>query len=341
MSSESAQMAVPTKDIESVSVGRISLQKIVQSAKPDQDISAIVLELEKKGRGANLGSEFTFENTFGLHKDDLHHFLKTQKKHFLHKFFLRLLHAFKENSNISKESNMVLAAIIKHSLQNVLASIRSARVQNELVKWSTMHPYLAQNYIYASIVIAFPTEYSYKLLHTLQSKGLTPFTTKIGKKIFKEENEKVKRAAFLTYSHLSSRLRDVRLSEKIVKDILQRITSNKKRDVEELTTCIHALNYAGKAVSIGILYTYFANNKIPDFIKVMLVDNLKKRLHDDPLIDQLVRDIATSNDTSSIVKARFIHAQTEREKTIRSASHVKFFSKVHERATCEETKNAI
>lgn len=115
MSSESAQMAVPTKDIESVSVGRISLQKIVQSAKPDQDISAIVLELEKKGRGANLGSEFTFENTFGLHKDDLHHFLKTQKKHFLHKFFLRLLHAFKENSNISKESNMVLAAIIKHS----------------------------------------------------------------------------------------------------------------------------------------------------------------------------------------------------------------------------------
>ncbi|KAF0979567.1 hypothetical protein FDP41_001235 [Naegleria fowleri] len=48
MSSESAQMAVPTKDIESVSVGRISLQKIVQSAKPDQDISAIVLELEKR-----------------------------------------------------------------------------------------------------------------------------------------------------------------------------------------------------------------------------------------------------------------------------------------------------
>ncbi|KAF0976171.1 hypothetical protein FDP41_004846 [Naegleria fowleri] len=369
-------------ELETLFIGSINLEEIRKTRGSfDGKIQETIVNLEKNGRGAKLGSEFAFENSFSVNKFDRKATLSLKRKQFSPRFFRTLLNGVKQDPSLSRESNQVLTALAKYSklhpiksadillaeiskgiktlntnkldrtsktalknylesIQNLCATVKSSRVQEKLIQLSTMHPYLTSNYVYASIVIAYPTESVFSLLKTLKSQGIKAFARGGSKKykIDDDYNNEVKENAFMAYADLANRLRDVRLQRMIVKEIVTRI--GKSKDLTELTTNFHALNNAGKGVQVEILYMFLADDRVPDSIKVLIVENLKKRLRDEKSVDDMIHEILGSTGYSPLVKASLINAQSERELHLRRGTSIKHVYRVHKRSKNEEISTA-
>ncbi|KAF0980271.1 hypothetical protein FDP41_013485 [Naegleria fowleri] len=233
------------------------------------------------------------------------------------------------SSRIGSKRNKLKSCYLE-SLQNLVASIKSSTIQDRLVSLSSSHPMLANNYIYASIVIPFPTRSVYSFLKSLKNRGIK-----------KSKEDQVKMNAFMAFADLASRLKDKKLQTEIVKEILSRTSSSKT--VTELETYVHALNNAGSAVDPRILFAFFHDKSIADSIKILLARNLEKRLKDDPNVDQLVNAILESRigNISPRVKASVINAQAVREKHLRSGASVVHASRLHRRTRNEELRSSI
>ncbi|KAG2391824.1 hypothetical protein C9374_013309 [Naegleria lovaniensis] len=346
------------------------------SSKQDKALEEAVKNLRQNGKQSSIGNEFEFENTFSVTKQDRREMKKLQRKSFSSKTFKNMLKSVKQTpASISVDMNKKLDVLAKYgqkyavkagkillseikkgvselnkssgskkdqvksymeSLQSLVASIKSSSIQNRLVSLSSSHPMLANNYIYASIVIPLPTNAVYSFLKSLKNRGIKG----LGKKS-KEEKDQIKMNAFMAYADLASRLKDKKLQADIVKEILSRISSSKT--ATELETYVHALNNAGKAVDPRILFAFLNSKSVADSIKILLARNLEKRLQDDNNVDQLVNAILESNigNTSPRVKAAVINAQAVREKHLRSGASVVHASRLHHRTRNEELKSAI
>ena len=373
-----------SNELETLFVGSVKLKKAEKTSHDlKEEIGQVIINLEKNGRDAKLGSQFQFENSFMTNKYDKKAMNQINRRRFSTKFFRRLLNAAKTDPSLSRNANSLLSALAKYSklhpiksakillnelkkgvdmllnsndmtekqkislknylesVQNLVATIRSAPIQEKLVKLSTLHPYLAKNYIYSSVVVPTPPKSAFSFLKLLKSKGLSAFSRR-GNKKFKfssQMNEDVKKNAFMAYADLAHRIRDNRVQQHIVKEILTKISAS--TNLNELQTYIHALNNAGKGVDIEIIRSFLTDKRIPDTIKVLLADNLKKRQTDESAVDSLINSLVVTKGLSSVVKASLINAQTEREKHLKSGASVTHFSKAHKKNKSEEIRTAV
>ncbi|KAG2381353.1 hypothetical protein C9374_006342 [Naegleria lovaniensis] len=347
-------------DLETLFIGSMNLEKIRRTkGNLDGKIKETILSLEKNGRGAKLGSEFAFENSFSVNKFDRKATLSLRRRQFSPRFFRTLLNGVKQDPSLSRESNQLLAALAKYSklhpiksadmlLSEISKGIKTLNTKklDKTAKIAlknyleSIKTWLLLNYIYASIVIAYPSESVFGLLKTLKSQGIKAFARGGSKKykIDDDYNNEVKENAFMAYADLAHRLRDVRLQRQIVKEIVTRIGQSK--DLTELTTNFHALNNAGKGVQVEILYMFLADDRVPDSIKVLIIENLKKRLNDEKNVDDMIHEILGSTGYSPLVKASLINAQSERERHLRRSTSIRHVYRVHKRSKNEEISTA-
>ncbi|KAL9650174.1 hypothetical protein ABK040_011343 [Willaertia magna] len=254
----------------------------------------------------------------------------------------KLKKGVKELEKVSNNSKDYLKLFrFLESLQNLIATTYSEKVQNRLVELSSMHPLLANNYIYSSIVIPIPTKKVFQFLTLLKNKGVNAVKTKnLKNSLFTDlENDDTKQNAFMAYADLGSRLKNEQFKQKVVAEILARITTSKGE--QQLLTNLHALNNAGKAVDLEILKAFLSNKKLPLRFKVILSDNIKKRLLDDDKLDGFIHEMVESVGYSSTLKSALINAQNEREKHLRKCTSLDSFSKVYNDSKSRLIKNSI
>ena len=101
------------------------------------------------------------------------------------------------------------------------------------------------------------------------------------------------------------------------------------------------MNNAGRAVQVELLYAFIADDRVPDAIKILIVENLKKRLRDETQVDDMIHSLLSSTGYTPVVKASLINAQTEREKHLKKGSSTKQFAYFHKKFKNEEIRSAI
>ncbi|KAG2394072.1 hypothetical protein C9374_003836 [Naegleria lovaniensis] len=363
--------------METVSVGSAILDQVIDNkASNGHRISTIffrdaVKELEKNGRHIKLGAEFEFENTFMVLKKDRTSTRKLQQRHFNPREMFKLLRALKRDPSGSSDVSKLITSISRQvrfhpiraatllihelfqcmnelekvnnaqhafeikrymeAVQGIISTVHNSKIQDSLVDISSQHPDLASNYVYTSIVIPKPTRKVYDFLNKLQKEGYDATLHK---------NDDIRENAYMAFADLASRLTDDHLKHHIVEDILTRIgNSNTEND---LIKYFHALNNAGSAVDIGILEHFFLHPNIPVRVKVLLSDNIKKRVKDDPTLDKMIHNLINNNvELESVVKTAIINAQTEREKTLKVGASIQDFVKAYYQCNHEDIRSAI
>ncbi|KAG2391962.1 hypothetical protein C9374_013447 [Naegleria lovaniensis] len=203
------------------------------------------------------------------------------------------------------------------SIQTLIATINSTKIQDKLVEVSKTHPVLTKNYIYSSVFVKNPTKQVHNFVKSLADS---------------DEN------AFLAYADLADRLKDKSLIDEIVSEILNKMKSASSAD--QLVSACHALNNAGRGVPLSIIKHLILSESIPSTIKSLVADNLKKR-GNDTRVDDLIHFLVNHKKLDANVIASLISCQTTREGLHKNGTSVCPFTKLLKHTKNDLIKQAI
>ncbi|EFC45333.1 predicted protein [Naegleria gruberi] len=373
---ESVQSSLKSSDnVESGLYSTIKLNKIVNIsiASSIENFNDLIRSMLNNTRSQN---DWMFENTFSSKKLDKRYFSLLNRRKFSTIHFQKLLSLLKGDpslqhnttrlvgivSNYKKLDTIQSARILLNHLveglhklnkltgaeylstktyleiiQQLVATTRNENIQNDLIAISSIEPVLANNYIYSSINIQRPSSNVYSFIKHLKNHGLKF----ISHNITSESNSNVKRNAYLAFADLAHRLQDKTLKDTIVREILDSIENAESK--EDIETHFHALNNAGEAVDPYLLYAIWASDKIPEYFKILLTKNIRKRIKDDPTLDRIILKILRSEDEnfSPNLKSNLIESQGEREYILNTWSLVKPLARIYKVVRDEGIKSTI
>ncbi|KAF0980400.1 hypothetical protein FDP41_013614 [Naegleria fowleri] len=235
------------------------------------------------------------------------------------KILIKNLERGVEKLNKFLSSNEKVKSLIPflESIQTLIATINSTKIQDTLVEVSKTHPVLTKNYIYSSVFVKNPTKEVHKFVKSMADS---------------DEN------AFLAYADLADRLQDKTLIDEIVSEILRKMTSASSAD--KFISACHALNNAGRGVPLSIIKHLILSESIPSNIKTLITDNLKKRMNDSK-VDDLIHFLVNHKKLSANVIASLISCQTAREGLHKNGTSVYHFSKLLKNNKNDLIKQAI
>ncbi|EFC36822.1 predicted protein [Naegleria gruberi] len=354
--------------VQTLHISSLKLNKVIKKKKAD--LPKIISKFFNVAKGSvAVKPQFIIIKTFGMTKQDRKDAKKMISKTFKPKNLKKLLSSVKKdfkdvspvtNKKLSKVAQYVSKSPVKaskvlmtelmkgvlalkkisptepvtkkiipyiESVQSLVASVNNTKVQDKLAKISKIHPVLANNYPYASILIKKPTKEVVTFLKQLKTHHSNSTKHSISKT-----------NAFLAYADLADRSTDATITKEIVGEIISALMGATSQ--ESFLTAIHALNNAGKGVPLSIIKSVLLSEKMPESIKNMITENLKKRVGDIK-VDELIHSLIKSKRLSESVIASLISAQTDREGLLKNGTSVQQFASLLKKNPSDLIKNAI